>query len=79
MIILLVIEDINISKDNIETIFGVLKFIDENFAEISKVAQNAAKVFLGQGKRALQQQQEEEPEQDEVTEYLNCLSKTMKR
>ena len=69
----LVINDINITKENIETIFGVLKYVDENFAEMTKIADNAASIYFAQGMKAMQQ--EEEPEQDEVTEYFNSFAK----
>ena len=69
----LVIDDIDITQENIDTIFGVLRYIDQNFAEMTKIADNAASIFFAMGMRAMKQ--EEKPEQDEVTEYLNSFAK----
>jgi len=40
------LEDIDISEENFNTILGVMKFIDENFDEISKIVTNTVTVFL---------------------------------
>ena len=44
--IMLKIEDVDIEEENMKAIVGVVKFIDENFEEISKIAENTASSFI---------------------------------
>ena len=69
----------DVNQENIDSIFEIIKFIDENFEDITQIVDITVKVFIKQGMQALKQQvQASEPADspevdtsDDVFEQVN--------
>jgi len=78
----------DVNQENIDSIFGIIKFIDENFEDITQIVDTTVKVFIKQGMQALQQQVQasepaDSPEVDtsddvfeQVNDYFKQILKT---